>query len=119
MSEGIPVIAWSELDDESPVAARVLDVDLVVIRIGDAVHVLHSRCPHRGANLADGTVEAGCIVCSEHGWDFCCATGESPALGGERVHRFESWVDGDQVFVAADALRSFSSDHDNEPSYTL
>lgn len=31
---------------------------------------IDARCPHRGANLADGRVVDGCLVCPYHGWRF-------------------------------------------------
>ena len=119
MTEKVPVAAWNELVEERPIASRVLDVDLVVVRVGDTAHVLHSRCAHRGANLAGGTVEGGCLVCPDHGWDFELSTGQCRALAGEGVHRFESFIEGDQVLVEEAALRTFTRELDNEPSYVL
>lgn len=43
----VKVAIWSELVDRRPVAARVADVDLLVLRIDDTPRVLEGRCPHR------------------------------------------------------------------------
>jgi len=103
------------------VGVRSLEVDLVVVRRGSEASVLASRCPHRGASLADASIEAGALVCKEHGWDFRLDTGESPSLAGECVHRFETWVDEgqDRVFVDPIELRSVRRELDAELSYRL
>jgi phenylpropionate dioxygenase-like ring-hydroxylating dioxygenase large terminal subunit len=61
------------------------DEDLVVWDAGRQVVVFPSACPHRGAHLADGVVEDGCLVCPMHGWRWRpdgtnAGTGDGPAL---------------------------------------
>jgi phenylpropionate dioxygenase-like ring-hydroxylating dioxygenase large terminal subunit len=54
-----------------PVAARVLDRDLVVFRdAGGAARALVDRCPHRGVPLSLGRVHDGTLACGYHGWRF-------------------------------------------------
>jgi len=43
------------------------DQEYFVQRIGGELHVLPSRCPHRGGPLRLGRVEDGIIVCPWHG----------------------------------------------------
>ena len=40
------------------------------------VHVLDNHCPHAGANLAGGWIDAGCVVCPKHGWPFHLENGQ-------------------------------------------
>lgn len=47
---------WDEIEDRRPAAALVGNIDLVIVRYDDEHPVLHGRCHHRGAMLADGTV---------------------------------------------------------------
>ncbi|MES2482690.1 MAG: aromatic ring-hydroxylating dioxygenase subunit alpha [Pseudomonadota bacterium] len=54
-----------------PVAARLLERDLVLWRDdAGAVHAWADQCPHRGAKLSLGRVEAGRLECPYHGWQF-------------------------------------------------
>jgi phenylpropionate dioxygenase-like ring-hydroxylating dioxygenase large terminal subunit len=53
-----------------PVAARLLDEDLVVVRLGDRVSVLQDLCVHRGTPLSLGWCEADTLVCAYHGWAY-------------------------------------------------
>ena len=55
----------------SPVALELLGRRFVLFRGPDGrVTALDDRCPHRGAALSRGTVEAGALVCPYHGWRF-------------------------------------------------
>ena len=102
-SQQVVVARVSDLEDDVPAHAAVAGVDLVVVRRGDAVHVLEGRCPHRGALLADGKVAGDDIVCGVHGWDFRLDSGISAYEPSERIHRFAaSVVDGDVVLDTAE-----------------
>lgn len=73
-----PVVASAEVVG-APVAARLLERELVLWRAGDGVvHAWADRCPHRGARLSMGRVEADRLECPYHGWQF--------AAGGPCVH---------------------------------
>ncbi|MFC3532780.1 Rieske 2Fe-2S domain-containing protein [Vogesella facilis] len=70
-----PVARSVDLQDK-PLAATLLGEKLVVYRTasGKAV-VQESRCPHRGANLAQGEIKGENIACPYHGWQFAATTG--------------------------------------------
>jgi phenylpropionate dioxygenase-like ring-hydroxylating dioxygenase large terminal subunit len=54
-----------------PVERRVNGRRIVLFRDEHgAACALDARCPHRGANLAHGRVERGCVTCPYHGWSF-------------------------------------------------
>jgi 5,5'-dehydrodivanillate O-demethylase len=65
-----PVAIGADLTQESPTKfVRILgeDVVLFVTPEGEA-GLLNDRCPHRGASLSYGRVEARGIACAYHGW---------------------------------------------------
>jgi phenylpropionate dioxygenase-like ring-hydroxylating dioxygenase large terminal subunit len=55
---------------EGPKQYRLLDVDLVVSRLGDQVMVAKDICIHRGAPLSKGWIKDDCLVCPYHGYRF-------------------------------------------------
>lgn len=103
------VATWSDLPDRTPTYALVGNVDLVVVRYGDQVSVLYGRCQHRGALMADGSIDGDNLVCGVHGWDYRVDTGISSYNNEEALKKFQSWVDPDQdaVFVDEEEVREW------------
>jgi nitrite reductase/ring-hydroxylating ferredoxin subunit len=113
MPSPVKIATYSQLVDGKPHAARVGEIDLVVVRVGDAVHVLYGRCPHRGAPMADGCLEGDKLVCKAHGWDFRLDTGASDGVDDERLQPFTAHVDpaADAVHVDEDEIRAWEKSH--------
>jgi methylamine---glutamate N-methyltransferase subunit C len=114
MTRPTAIARWNELAIDTPHGALVAGVDLVVVRYGDGVDehsVLYGRCLHRGALMSDATVVGDDLVCGVHGWDFRVRTGVSAYNPSERLARFRSWVDGDEVMVDADEIAAWAIDH--------
>ncbi len=64
-------VARSQDVARRPIERRVNGRTLVLFRDGaGGAAALDARCPHRGANLAQGTIRDGCVVCPYHGWRF-------------------------------------------------
>ncbi len=104
----VAVASWNDLEDRKPVAAFVSDVDLVIVRFDDNHSVLYGRCQHRGALMADGYIDGDNILCGVHKWDFGYRTGISEYDNSERLHKFSSWVEDDQLFVDADEVAAWA-----------
>jgi methylamine---glutamate N-methyltransferase subunit C len=69
------------LDEVAPGRGRLAIVngtEIAVMRDGDTVFGVGNLCPHRGGQIADGTVQDGKAVCPLHLWDFDLRTGISP-----------------------------------------
>ena len=107
----VSVARWDTLRDREPAHALVSNVDLVIVRWGDEVSVLYGRCHHRGALLADGHIDGENLLCGVHGWDYRYKTGISEYNHKERLHAFDSWRDGGEVWVDADAIAAWERDH--------
>ncbi|MEM8756548.1 MAG: glutamate synthase-related protein [Planctomycetota bacterium] len=106
---------WSDLTPNTPIAALVANVDLVVTRYeiaGDeGVSVLYGRCLHRGAMMADGHIEGHNLICGVHGWDYRVDTGVSEYNNAEVLHKFDArieTIDGeDWVVVESDEVAAW------------
>ena len=64
-----PVLWADELADR-PVAARLLDEPIVLVRLAGEVRAFRDLCVHRGTALSLGWVDDGCLVCPYHGWTY-------------------------------------------------
>lgn len=80
--------------DDTPVGP------LAVYQVAGAAYAIAGRCPHAGAALSGGEVEAGVVTCPRHGSRFDVRTGErvrGPADCGVASHRLVQ--EGGQVFL--------------------
>ena len=105
------IVRVDDVVDRVPVGAMVDGIDLVVIRRDAEFSVLYGRCLHRGALLSDGRVAGDTLFCGLHGWDYRIDTGVSAYNNAETLYRFTSWVEGDELFVDRDEVRSFAMRH--------
>lgn len=105
---------------DAPAAGQVRMLDLGghrvgLYRVGDALHALADRCPHRGAPLcssgrtvrgvylSDGSPTRGAerahVRCPWHKWDFDIATGRCLVHADMRVRRYRVTIEDDEVVV--------------------
>jgi methylxanthine N1-demethylase len=63
-------VMWADELGDRPVAARLLDEPIVLVRLEGAVRAFRDLCVHRGTALSLGWVEDGCLVCPYHGWTY-------------------------------------------------
>jgi phenylpropionate dioxygenase-like ring-hydroxylating dioxygenase large terminal subunit len=64
-------VAQSSALGKKPIERKVAEQRIVLFRdLNGKANALDARCPHRGANLAQGQVRNGCITCPFHGWAF-------------------------------------------------
>ncbi|MBV8379374.1 MAG: Rieske 2Fe-2S domain-containing protein [Paucibacter sp.] len=68
-----------ELPEQRACWKRAGELQLAVVRDGEAVHALADACPHQGASLASGRVAAGRLRCPAHGLEFDLQTGRMGA----------------------------------------
>lgn len=63
-------VAFSHELKERPLAARLLETDLVVWRTGSGVAATLRYCAHRGADLCGGQITEEGLRCGFHGWTY-------------------------------------------------
>ena len=64
-----PVAYAHEIEDK-PVAAKLLDVKLVIYRTSQGITVAKDLCMHRGAQISMGWMDNDNIVCPMHGLNY-------------------------------------------------
>ena len=80
-----PICFSDELED-LPHRVKILGEELVVFRdLSGVVGLLELHCPHRGASLEFGLIDAKGIRCCYHGWQFA-ADGTILETPGEPAH---------------------------------
>jgi nitrite reductase/ring-hydroxylating ferredoxin subunit len=71
----IDVAAASDLPDNAAKEVVVGQLILALFRSGGELYALDGMCAHQGGPIAEGKVEAGCVTCPWHGWQYELATG--------------------------------------------
>jgi nitrite reductase/ring-hydroxylating ferredoxin subunit len=56
----------ARIPEATPTKMKAGTNDLVVVRIGDAIHAMHNVCAHAGGPLNEGKIVDGCIECPWH-----------------------------------------------------
>ncbi|MGV6830774.1 MAG: glutamate synthase-related protein [bacterium] len=111
MTNKIEIAKVSSLQEKQPTYALVKNTDLVIIKHESGISVLYGRCHHRGALLADGYIEGSNLICGVHGWDYRYDTGVSEYNNEEYLHKFESIIEDDALFISEDEIIKFETDH--------
>lgn len=101
----VKIATWSEIPDRKPIGALIDGVDMVIVRFDDNHSVMYGRCLHRGALMADGHISGDNLICGLHGWDYVFHTGVSSYDNNERLAKFSSWIEEDELLVDADEIR--------------
>jgi len=74
-------------------------VEMILYRVGERLYAAQRRCLHQGADLSEGLVLRGSIVCARHGWRFDAATGQHESSSENCLVMYEVEVRGDEVWV--------------------
>jgi nitrite reductase/ring-hydroxylating ferredoxin subunit len=77
------------IPEATPTRARAGSNDLVVVRVGSAIHAMHAVCAHAGGPLAEGDVVDGCLECPWHASRFRLTDGHvlhGPAVYDQPVY---------------------------------
>ncbi len=85
--QGIPI---GDLSDGGMVTGHDGERNVVLVRIGDDVYALGSRCTHYGSDLGDGAFDGATVRCPRHHAAFDVRTGAAvrpPALNPVPTYR--------------------------------
>ena len=77
-----PVALSRDLKENAVRGVRLLDREIIVARFPGKLLAAQAGCPHKGMRLETGTIAAGELRCSYHGWKFdaCGACTNIPSL---------------------------------------
>ena len=99
MSEFHPVCKVQDVPEGEGKTVTVGRKLIAVFRDGGQFYAIDDLCPHMGASLSGGFVEAGVVGCPWHGWRFRLKDGvwaDNPRL---KVGCYPVQVVGDEIQV--------------------
>lgn len=99
----VRAVGVGDVDEGDATTVVVNGRELAIVNDGGEFRAVDALCPHQEGPLGEGFVQAGCVVCPWHHWEFDLKTGEyldDPTIS---VRTYETRVEGDDVFVKVDA----------------
>lgn len=104
-----------DISRKRPISRVILEEALVLFEDDDGqVRCFRDRCLHRNAQLSEGRVRDGCLVCPYHGWRFD-PTGRCvhiPSEGPDSTGRPNRVLEAFHVTVASDLVWVWMGDGD-------
>jgi nitrite reductase/ring-hydroxylating ferredoxin subunit len=105
VSAFITVARVSDLAPGDILPVTVGSREMVLYRDGDKFFASQRRCLHHGADLADGLISRGFLVCVLHGWQYDCATGVLDGSPTTCLVTFAVRIQGDDVQIDPTPIR--------------
>jgi nitrite reductase/ring-hydroxylating ferredoxin subunit len=84
MPDFVKVIDTAALAPGRVTIVTVNGHDLCLANYQGEFFALENKCPHRGGQLGDGTLDGADLICPLHKWDFDIRTGISRCRAGTR-----------------------------------
>ena len=72
---------------------------MVLVRDGDRWFALQRKCLHQGADLSDGIVSRGFLICPQHAWKFRIDTGAHEISPETCLVTYATRIEGTDVYV--------------------
>ena len=98
--EFVKVAALSDIPPGDMVSVRVGAEEILLVNLDGDLHACDDICTHAYANLSEGDLEEGEVVCPLHGAVFDVASGAPvtpPAT--EPLRKFAVRIEGDDILV--------------------
>jgi len=96
----IVTVAVADVPVGKPLAVRVNDqLTLAVCQVQGKYHAVDGKCPHRGAQLAEGELAGDLIVCPLHHFKYSLATGRCIMPRHLKLRSFPVRQEGDELKI--------------------
>src|SRR5271165_1585727 len=102
----VVVAHLNDLPDGGFMRVMVEDNALVLARDGATVYAFQGTCPHEKADLAQGRIEAGRLICPRHLASFDLVDGQvSRGWKLDALRLYPVRIDGNEIAVDGEAVR--------------
>ncbi len=108
----------SDLKDGGHRVVSVGRTPLMLLRTGDRIEAMDSRCPHMGYPLTKGTVEEGILRCHWHHWRFDVQSGGCFTAGGDDVPTYDVEVDEEGSIYVSETPRGSTAESITRHAWT-
>ena len=93
-------LSFSALEEKKPGEYVVNDKRVGILKKEGKVYAFAAKCPHAGAPLCDGWLDAqGRIVCPDHKYRFDPTNGRNTSGEGYKLFTYPVELRGDEIWV--------------------
>lgn len=90
--------------DDLPLACgAIVDLadgaEVALFHTEEGFYAIENFCPHRGAPLADGSLDGCAVACSLHGWRFDVRTGACLSHPAAGIERYEVRIEAGEIKI--------------------
>ncbi len=96
------VISIDSIPRKTGKKIKIENKSIALFKYKNNVYVIRNSCPHQGADLADGHVKDGKVVCPLHRWMFDLETGAFTGNEKIRIPTYKSKVEDNEVYILLD-----------------
>lgn len=117
----IPLIALSELPENSHKSVRAGNKTLALFHYGGSITVLEHACIHKGGDLGQGFIQILddkelYVACPWHGWQYNLKSGRAPHGYKDRQAVYGVIVENGMICVSEEpVIEAFRAEHDVDP----
>lgn len=99
MGKWVNVAGVNDLQPGDAKTVSADGTDIALFNVGGTFHAVNNTCLHRGGPLGEGMLEGEIVTCPWHGWQYNVTTGKTVANPGMGVEKYNTRVEGSDVFV--------------------
>jgi nitrite reductase (NADH) small subunit len=89
----------ADIPPQTGLAVSIGNLEIALFNLAGTFYAINDQCPHRGASLADGFVEAGRVLCPWHLFDFDLQTGACGTVPTLQVCTYPVKVESCEIYV--------------------
>lgn len=93
------VLSAEEMEGTFIRKVKAGNTNVCVVGFEGEIHAVSAKCPHAGAELADGRCEQGKIICPVHRFQYDLETGKGAPGQGDYIDVFPVEIRKDGVYV--------------------
>jgi toluene monooxygenase system ferredoxin subunit len=87
---------------------------VLLVNIDNRIYAYADICPHQKSRLSEGALSGKVLQCARHHWEFDVCSGSGVNPRNTCLKRFPIRVDGDDILVDMDDVRSLGVSVDGE-----
>lgn len=103
----------SELGEDDILAIEVEGVEMILYRNGSSIRACQRYCPHQRADLSEGLVSRGYLICSAHGWRFDADSGVHEISAATCLATYQVRIHGQDILIDPVPARNGVVPHDS------